>query len=123
MNTQRVFIVEVCVCSLIFLFKQMPLIQFTKTQPTSSPFWYFKCRCRNMRDVRALESLNKDYRYRVAFRLIGGFACGVLWKYDASGLSQRKVRDLIPVGRIQAIQKEEIAYLLIQKIDYLNKRL
>ena len=123
MNTQRVFIVESDVCRVTFWFKQMPLIQFTKMQPTSSPFWYFKCRCRNMSDARALESINKDYTYRVAFTLKGGFACGVLWKYDSSSLSQRKVRDLIGVGRIQAIQREEIAYILIKRIDILNKRL
>ena len=100
----------------------MPLIQFTKTQPTSSPFWYFKCKCSCV-DVSALERLNKDYKYRVVFRLKGGFACGVLWKYDESNVSQRKVRDLIPIGRIQSIEKEEIAYIIIQRIDFLNKRL
>ena len=92
----------------------MPLIQFTKTQPSSSPFWYFKC--------KTFECLDKDSKYRVAFRLKGGFACGVLWKYDGSNVSQRKVRDLIPVGRIQAIEKEEIAYIIIQRIELLNKR-
>lgn len=74
----------------------------------TSHYWKFSFKCRHICQIHAINRLNFGDKWRVAVKVVNGNAVGVVWKFEKKRIRYEEMRKIIPIGKIEAIEEEEV---------------